>query len=216
MSAGIRLPMKITPLLRPGFLLLVAPLTLGAAVLLHDDFSSAKHPQRTIPEARGVWKLADGMATSAHNDELFAKNKNHGAVIWFDVKLTDGVVRYSFRADKCQSVAFTFNGPQGHAFRYKHNAEGLVVLAWETHGPGTRAKPIQREGEKGPPLADGQWTDVELRFSGDTCTLAIGDYRRTYTNPGIAIGRSRFGIHYDRGTFSVRDVKVESLAKTTP
>lgn len=205
--------MKSPRLLLSG-LLLAAPLSLCAAVLLRDDFSSAKHPQRVIPTNRGEWKLADGIATSAHDAELYAKNKNHGAVMWYDLKMTDGVVRYSFRAEGCASVAFTFNSPNGHAFRYKHNADGLVVLAWETHGPGAKAKPLQPAGEKGPALADGKWTDVELRFEGGKCTVAIGDYRRTFENAGIAVAKSRFGIHYDKGTFSLRNVTVETLGRS--
>lgn len=191
---------------------LAVPLALGATVLLHDDFSSAQHPQRQIPTNRGAWKLADGMATSAHDDELYKKNKNHGAVIWYDLAFTDGVVKFTFRPQDCETVAFTLNTPQGHGFRFIQSKTGLAVLAWESHEPGARATPLlKKDAPDRPKLRNGEWTEVEIRFAGKKCDLRIGDFRRTYENPGIAVAKSRFGVHYDRGTFSVRDVKVESL-----
>lgn len=190
---------------------LAVPLTLGAAVLLQDEFSSAQHPQRQVPTARGTWKFAGGMATSAHDDELYKKNKNHGAVIWYDLAFTDGVVSFSFLPQDCETVAFTLNTPHGHGFRFIQAKTGLAVLAWEKHEPGARATALlKKDDPAGPKLANGRWTDVELRFAGKTCELRIGDFRRTYENAGIAVAKSRFGIHYDRGTFSVRDVKVVS------
>jgi len=195
-----------------GLLLVCSvPATLCAAVLLQDDFRSPEHPQRQIPTARGTWKLADGAATSSHDPELYAKNKNHGAVIWYDLNFRDAVLTFSFRAEKCETVAFTLNCPKGHVFRFRQNAAGLAVLAWASQEHDTKATALHRAEDKAPGLMHGSWTKAELRFEGPNVTLVIGDFRKTYEHAGLAIDKSRFGIAYDRGTFSVRDVKVESL-----
>lgn len=204
--------MKAFSLLRPTPLLLLAlTLPLGAAVLLEDNFRSAAPPQRKPATARGEWKIAEGMATSIHNDELYKKNKNHGAVMWYDLNFRDAVLTFSFRAERCQTVGFTLNNAKGHVFRFRQTDAGLDVLAWASQNKDTKATPLHRADDRGPALAHGKWTNVELRFAGPKVTVTVGDSRRTYENAGLAVEKSRFGISYDLGAFSVRDVKVESV-----
>lgn len=204
--------MNLTPFFRSGLLWLCAsPIATMAAVLLEDTFVSPQHPQRQIATARGNWTLADGIATSTHDAALYAKNNNHGAVIWYDLGFRDAVLTFSFRSEQCELVGFTLNNPKGHVFRFLQTEAGLSVRAWESQAHGARATPLGKPTDKTPALRHGQWTKVELRFEGPKVTLTIGDFRQTYENAGVAVEKSRFGVSYNRGTFRLRDVKVESL-----
>src|SRR5690349_7334895 len=86
-----------------------------------DDFSQAKLDGRSA--VRGDWRIGDGMARCTQDDELYAKNKNHGPVVWYklpfqDAPFQDATVKFSFKPEGCKTFVFTINGDHGHVFRF--------------------------------------------------------------------------------------------------
>src|SRR5688572_6267530 len=76
--------------------------------LLADDFTQIEMANRRL--TRGDWKVAGGIASCAHDDELFKQYKNHGPAIWYDVDYQDAIVRFDFlAAEPTSHFVFTVN-----------------------------------------------------------------------------------------------------------
>lgn len=188
----------------------VAAAPLHAAELINDKFTTPQLTGRDLSPSRGTWKFADGVATCTQDDALYAKNKNHGPVIWYNTAFTDATVRFAVRAEKVKNFVFTLNDGGGHVFRYVLAPTGLSVRAWKEQGKD--AKPDVLPVQDGPTLADGKWIQAELKFTGDRCALALGpDFTQAFQHPAIAKEKNKLGLGFSFGTLAIRDVSV-----TTP
>lgn len=187
--------------------------TLTAETLIDDKFASDKLVNRDLAANRGQWKIADGMATCVQDDALYAKNKDHGPVIWYNVTFTDGTVKFAFKPQATKTFVFTLNGDDGHAFRFVVAPTGLAVRAWGEHKTGEEAKPAVLLNPKPgtPALKDGVWLPAELKFEGKRCTLKLADFEQTFEHEGIGKKKTKLGLGFAFGTLAVRDVSV-----TTP
>jgi hypothetical protein len=199
----------------PATALLVGTCVLGAPLqasdtIVSDDFTKAELAGRDLAPSRGAWKIADGMATCTQDDALYAKNKDHGPVIWYDIAMTDGTIRFAVRPDKCKTFVFTLNNEKGHVFRFVMTPAGLSVRAWPTQGHDATPAALLPQKPGSPALVDDKWTEAELKFDGDRCTLSIGaDFKQTFENAAIGYSKTKLGLGFSFGTLSVRDVSVK-------
>jgi hypothetical protein len=193
----------------PLLVLALALTSLGvqAGTLVEDNFSSPVLAGRDLSPARGGWQMADGVASCTQDDALYAKNKNHGPILWYNAPLTDGTVRFSVRSDKVRQFIITLNDEKGHLFRAVIGQNPLSVHAWNEQGPD--AKPDNLPVKDAPKLTDGAWTPVELKFAGDQCTISVGDgFKQTFTHPTIAKQKTKLGLGFAFGTLAIRNVSV--------
>lgn len=193
--------MRILP-----FLLLVAT-TVVAAPLVEDRFTSAQLVGRDLSPTRGEWKIADGIATCTQDDALFKENRDHGPIIWYGAAFTDATVRFAIRAEKVKQFVFTLNDDEGHVFRYVLGERPMSVRVWS--GSGKTAKPEVLPVKDGPALTSGKWIPAELKFSGDRCSLRVGDsFAQELQHPAIARQKTKVGLGFAFGTLAIRDVSV--------
>jgi hypothetical protein len=160
--------------------------------------------------ARGVWKIADGIASCTQDDALYKRNKDHGPIVWYDATFTDGTVRFAYKPDGVKQFVFTLNGDKGHVFRFVHSATGLVFRGWPTPGHEAKAVSLLPAGTKTPPLKGGEWIQAELKFAGNRCTVSIGDFHQTLEHASIGLPKSKLGLGFAFGTLSLRDVIVST------
>lgn len=196
---------------------LALPLLLGglfsssmAGTVFEDTFGEKAPEGRSIPGNRGAWTMADGVATCTQDDATYAKNKDHGPVIWYNVPFTDGTVSFSFRPQGVKTFVFTINGAEGHLFRFVTTAEGTGVRVWEgPGGHGAKATSMLKPDEIGPPLAEGEWTPVVVEFAGEQATVSIGSgFKKTITSAALAKPKTTIGLGFSFGTLAVREVKL--------
>ena len=186
-------------------LLCAATLTASAAeTLLKDDFSDPKLKQRRA--SRGDWAFADGVATCTQDDALYKKYKNHGPIIFYDVPLQDGRVRFSFKADGAKTVVFTANGAEGHVFRFVMSERGTSVRAFPTDDKAHKSIGLSTEAL---PLKSGEWVPVEVDLRGSKASVKIGDFAKTYDHASLARAKTNISIGFSFGTLAVKDVVVE-------
>jgi hypothetical protein len=179
--------------------------TLAAETLVEDKFTSPELPNRDLAAKRGVWKIADGMATCTQDDALYAKNKDHGPVIWYNVAFTDGSVKFAIKPEKVKSFVFTLNG-EGHVFRFVTAPTGTSVRAWPQGSHDAVSLLVPKADT--PSLKDGAWLQAELKFEGKRCTLKLGDFQQTFEHDAIARPKTKMGLGFAFGTLTVRDVSV--------
>jgi hypothetical protein len=190
---------------------LCAALRVSAAVLLEDQFTSPEMRGRDLAPTRGVWEIEGGTATCTQDNTLYARNEEHGPVIWYATKFTDATVRFAVRAEKVQQFVFTVKDDRGHVFRYLLTPAGLFVRAWSEEGPANPADVLVSPGPSSPRLAEGEWMEVVLTFAGDRCTLAIGPhFKRTVRHPAIAKQKTRLGLGFSYGKLAIRDLSVRT------
>jgi hypothetical protein len=179
--------------------------TLAAETLVDDKFTSPELPNRDLAAKRGVWKITDGIATCTQDDALYAKNKDHGPVIWYNVAFTDGTVKFAIKPEKVKTFVFTLNG-EGHVFRFVTAPTGTGVRAWPQ---GSHDGVSLLESKPGTPsLKDGAWLQAELKFEGKRCTFKLGDFHQTFEHDAIARTKTKMGLGFAFGTLAVRDVSI--------
>ncbi len=193
---------------------LLAVVQTHAATLLEDKFDSPKKEGRDLSANRGEWKLEKGIATCTQDDKLYEKNKNHGPIMWYSMSFKDATVRFAYKAEKAKQFVFTLNDDKGHVFRFVHSEAGLSVRAWPEQGKDAKAVALVERGAKTPALPEGKWVEATVKFEGNRCELAVGDFKKTFEHAAIAKEKTKLGLGFSYGTVSVRDVKVETLAKT--
>jgi hypothetical protein len=190
-------------------LTLVALTTLSApaAELLRDSFSEPKHPIRK--PTRGPWKFESDTATCTQDDALYAKFKNHGPVIWYDVKFTDATIAFQFKPDAvAKTFVFTVNGTEGHVFRFVTSARGTGIRAFPPGPPDHQSIAL---GKTGPALTPGAWTSARITLSGTKATLQIGDtYTETVDHPSLARPKTTIGLGFSFGTLALKDLSVST------
>jgi hypothetical protein len=178
---------------------------LKAETLVEDKFTSSELPNRDLAANRGVWKIADGIATCTQDDSLYAKNKDHGPVIWYNVAFTDGTVKFAIKPERVKNFVFTLNG-EGHVFRFVTAPTGTGVRAWP-QGSHDAVSLLAAKPET-PALKDDAWLQAELKFEGKRCTLKLGDFQQTFEHDAIARSKTKMGLGFAFGTLDVRDVSV--------
>src|SRR5688500_14358850 len=94
------------------------------------------HPSRAL---RGLWKGGNGVMTCTQDDALYKKDKDHGPILFYDVPLQDGRVRFSFKAEGAKTLVFTANGADGHVFRFVMSERGTSIRAFPTEGAGPKS-----------------------------------------------------------------------------
>jgi hypothetical protein len=195
------LPLSLSLLL----LFTVLTTSLAAETLVDDKFTSpsAEVPKRDLAAKRGIWQIADGVATCTQDDALYAKNKDHGPVIWYHITFKDGTVKFAIKPDKVKNFVFTLNGV-GHVFRFVTAPTGTWVKAWPEGSHDGVSLLESRTGT--PALKDGQWLQAELKFEGPRCTMKLGDFQQTFEHPAIAREKTKMGLGFSFGTLAVRDV----------
>jgi hypothetical protein len=186
-------------------LLALTTLLAPAADLLRDDFTSTQHPTRK--PTRGPWKIENGTATCTQDDALYAKFKDHGPVIWYDVKFTDATLTFQFKPDPAtKTFVFTLNGAEGHVFRFVTSSRGTGIRAFP---PGPQDHASIALGKTGPALTPGAWTKAKITLTGTQATVQIGDtYTETVTHPSLARPKTTLGLGFSFGTLAVKDLAV--------
>ena len=170
--------------------------------LVTDDFTAAEKPNRRL--TRGDWKVAGGVATCGHDEELFKKYKNHGPAIWYDFDYQNAVIRFEFLAEpETSHFVFTVNGKAGHVFRFVMNDTGTDVRAWDANHKGKQL------AKNGPPLPKQQWTPVTVELVGSKACVHIGDsYVTTVEDPTYATAKTVVGVSFHHGGLKLRNFHV--------
>jgi hypothetical protein len=208
--------------LRYSFVILPAAMVGSAAAAdlakpYVDDFSQATLDGRSA--VRGDWRIAGGMARCTQDDELYAKNKNHGPVIWYKVPFQDATVKFSFKPEGGKTFVFTINGDRGHVFRFVSTTTATNILAFPTDSgvsPGVvaakpdagghKSLPLNREG---PALRQGEWTEVIVEFKGKQAAVRIGkDFSAKVEHAAIAQAKTTVGLGFSFGTLSVKNFSI--------
>lgn len=179
------------------------PMSLNAAEF-HDDFKSAESAQRKAQ--RGDWKFVDGTAQCTQDDELFKKYKDHGPILFYDVPLTDGVIRFRYKPEGCKTVVFTLNGESGHVFRFVASERGTGVRGFPPEGDTKSIALLHDEAKK---LADDKWTDVTVTIRGTKAAVKIGDDAPlTVEHESLARPKVNISVGFSFGTFTIADFSV--------
>lgn len=185
--------------------LLAASVVLAAEPTFKDDFSNPKLTERRA--SRGDWKFEGGVATCKQDDELYKKYKDHGPIIFYDLPVRDGTVRFSYKPDGCKTVVFTGNGEKGHVFRFISSEAGTSVRAF----PGD---PKSVQVDQGPALKQGEWIDVVVEWKGPRATIQIGkDFKKTVEHATYDAPKTNLSVGFSFGTLSVKNVSVEKTSR---
>ena len=174
-----------------------------------DDFTQAVLAGRSA--VRGDWKIADGMARCTQDDELYAKNKNHGPVIWYkgmfeDAPFQNATVKFSFKPEGSKTFVFTINGAGRHVFRFVSTTTATNIVVFPTDSADHKSLALNREG---PALKQGEWTDVVVGFQGEYAAVRIGkDFSATVRHAAIAQPKTTVGLGFSFGTLSVKEFSI--------
>jgi hypothetical protein len=197
-------------MLRLLFALVVSPAFLRGPVTAEplkpyvDDFSRAALDGRSA--VRGDWKIGGGTARCTQDDELYAKNKNHGPVVWYKVPFQDGTVKFSFKPEGGKTFVFTINGEGGHVFRFVSTTTATNILAFPTESADHKSTALNRDG---PALRQGEWTDVAVEFQGRHAVVRIGkDFSARVEHAAIAQPKTTVGLGFSFGTLSIKDFSI--------
>lgn len=176
--------------------------------LVADSFTEPEKTNRRL--TRGNWTVKDGMATCAHDEELFKKYKDHGPAIWYDQEFSDGVIRFEFLpSPECQHFVFTVNGGDGHVFRFVMNETGTDIRAWDSDH---KARQLSKAG---PPLPKIVWTPVMVELVGGKACVHIGEkYQQTVEDPSYAAPKTVVGVSFHYGSVQLRNFElIEAKSK---
>jgi hypothetical protein len=173
--------------------------------LIRDDYTGELPARRAT---RGPWKIADGTAVCAQDDELFKKFKDHGPVIWYDAKFTDAVIKFAFKPEKAKTFVFTVNGPEGHVFRFISTDRGTNIVAFPPSAD-HKSKPLDRGGPK---LKEGQWTPVTVELRGTKAVVRIGEYKAEVEDPSLSGQKVVVGLGFSFGTVALKDFSLTPIA----
>lgn len=188
-------------------LLVLAALAGNASAAVRDDFSSAKHALRQA--LRGDWKFANNAAHCVSDPEDYKKYKNHGPILRWPCKFTDGTVEFEFKPKDCQRIVITLN-EEGHVFRISLNDEQRTrIFGWVGRSSKTnKPKTIAKEGVPTAAALNGKWVKGRLAFQGDVAQVKIGDYSARLRHPSIGRRKGEFTISFALGECAFRKVWV--------
>ena len=93
-----------------------------------DDFSDSK--LKTRQALRGEWTFQDGTAHCVADPELYKKFANHGPILRWPAKFTNGTLEFEFQPKGCERVIVTLN-EKGHVFRMLfHEPQRTRFFGW--------------------------------------------------------------------------------------
>lgn len=171
-----------------------------------DNFASAKHPTRQA--LRGEWKYSNNTVSCVSDPELYKKFKNHGPILRWPAKFTDGTVEFELKAEGCSRLVITLN-EDGHVFRISLNDEKRTrIFGWIGKSSKTnKPKTIASEGVPTAKSIDGKWMKGKMVFKGDHCQMTLGDYSAKLNHPSIGRRKGEFTISFASGKCSIRKVR---------
>jgi hypothetical protein len=184
-------------------------LDLGQAgkTLFQDDFSKQKHAGRR--PTRGRWKFGNSSASCVQDDELYKKHKNHGPVMWFDLKFTDAAIEYDVKTEGCRNFVFTVNGKDGHIHRFVTSAKQTSVRAWPKDND---HKSIASVTGKTSVAKLEEWTSVTVELKGGRSVIRIGENEKLTANHGnYAEAKNLIGLGFTFGKANFRNFRVREL-----
>ena len=192
-----------------SLLSVVTLLTLAVSALhaveppLVDDFSNPNLEGRRA--SRGDWTMKDGIAKVTQDDALYAKYKNHGPIIFYDVDHKDAVIEFSYKPEGVKSFVFTVNGADGHVFRTVSSERGTDFRAFP---PGDDHKSISLHRlEK--PMVEGEWTPMKIELRGAKATVTVGDNEPvTVEHASLDRAKVNTSVGFSFGTLSVKGFSV--------
>ena len=186
------------------YLLLVPSIQAAEVAPFSDDFSNLELSQRRA--LRGAWHFRDGTASCTQDDALFKKHKDHGPILFYDLKHRDATVRFHFQAEAVKTVVFTMNGEGGHIFRFVLANQVMSVRAFPTEGHG---QSIAVAAEK-MPLPSKVWIPVEIQLRGSKATVTIGDTPpRSFDHPSFEREKVNLSLGFSYGTLRIRSFTVQ-------
>ena len=118
--------------------------------------------------------------------------------------------RVAFKPQGNKTFVFTLNDDTGHVFRFIQAETGLSVRAWPEQGKDAHAESLLARTVKTPPLADDKWTNVNLKFAGNKCTVKVGDFTQVVEHAAIGKEKTKLGLGFSFGTLSLKDVVIET------
>ncbi|MFK8111393.1 MAG: hypothetical protein AB8B91_04305 [Rubripirellula sp.] len=175
----------------------------------HDDFSDPTFESRQA--LRGEWKFEDQQASCVSDPELYKKFANHGPILRWPIKMTDGTCSFQFQPKGCQRIVITFND-KGHVFRIAL-ADEKITRAFGWIGQSSKEnkpKTIAKEGVPTLDSLDGKWNDFKLAIKDDKADLLIGDRVLKLQHASLARTKGEFTISFASGELAVRDVALTS------
>ncbi len=183
-----------------------------AKPLIHDEFNSSEMAERNA--ARGDWKIANGQAKVAHNDELYKKFKNHGPIMIYTVDHTDANAVVEFKPNGCKTVVFTMDAKEGgHAFRVKLMTAAKPGSTIVTYGPkeGKEKAPVITLSRDVPELIDGNWNRIEMTVKGSDATVTVNGKKISVSHKRISQPKKIAKIGFAFGDFTIRKFDLNSL-----
>jgi hypothetical protein len=116
---------------------------------------------KVMAGVKGEWKVVDGVLTGK---EL--KSDKHAAVLNFQKKNHNSVVRFSFKFDdKTKGLHFSLNHPKGHLFRVVVDSSQLK-LQLDKDKKDPKSKSMSLGTAKGK-FEQGQWYTMQVEMVGD-------------------------------------------------
>lgn len=195
-------------------LVILASLSLAQAGGFRDDFSNPKLKNRQA--LRGDWKYANNTASCVSDPELYKKFANHGPILRWPCKFTDGTVAFEFQPKGCQRIVITLN-EDGHVFRISLSDEQRTrIFGWiGKSSKQNKAKTIAKEGVPTSADIDGKWVKVKLAIKGDKGEITIGDYSAKLKHGSLARKKGEFTISFASGECAIRNVSVTPAGEIT-
>jgi hypothetical protein len=194
----------IRPLLSVVTLLTLAVSALNAVEPpLVDDFSNPKLEGRRA--SRGDWVMKDGIAKVTQDDALYAKYKNHGPIIFYDVDHKDAVIEFSYKPESVKSFVFTVNGADGHVFRTVTSERGTDFRAFP---PGDDHASISLH-RLPKPMVEGEWTPMKIELKGPKATVTVGDNEPiTVEHASLDRAKINTSVGFSFGSLEVKNFSV--------
>ncbi|WP_404309528.1 hypothetical protein [Neorhodopirellula lusitana] len=183
-----------------------------------DDFASSEHPVRTA--RRGEWLFENHEATCVADLKLFKQFNNHGPILTWPYRFSEGTVEMEIKPVDCQRVVFTLNG-DGHVFRVTLADEREEapagksrvpnrLIAWATKSSKqNKGDTIVPDGMPNLPAVNNQWVKLKLDVDGDIAKLRIGDFESEIKHPALAREKTNVTITFAFGKMSVRNVRIQ-------
>ena len=178
------------------------------AQALTDDFSDPNSKSRSA--LRGEWEFKSNVASCIADPELYKKFNNHGPILRWPVKMTDGTVSFEFQAFEVQRLVLTFND-EGHVFRASFRDDGRSsIFGWiGQSSKENKPKTIRKDGVPSIKTLNGKlWAVCEIKIEGDSAHFRMGDYTADLKHPSIARKKGEFTISFASGRFSIRNFRV--------
>jgi hypothetical protein len=191
--------------LRSSLALLFAVTTAHQAAELPfvDDFTAPDLNARRA--LRGDWIVQDGVAKVTQDDALYAKFKDHGPILFYDIPHQDATIEFSFRPEGVKLFIFTVNGADGHIFRTVTSATGTGFRAF----PPSDSHASISLHQSAKPLAQGEWTAMKIELKGPRATVLIGGGDPiTVDHPSLDRPKTNISLGFSFGTLAVKNFSV--------